>query len=223
MFWFQNIPYPCKFIDIRATIAKSLILLGPSLWNLAIQKNLHISLFKTIWILSPMTKNDILWTKFKNSFSGQSAKVEIFRNHQKNQQIFIVRLTKSLVCAVIAHRWYEFTLSARALSCSQFCQFQLIFNTYSKNTIIFHQIDFVANFPLYILIDGSSQTFLVISQFFMFFAEMLHISAERHLSKISFSYFYSPWHPQTFGTIKKIGVSPSFTLAVKSTVNFSQS
>ena len=74
------------------------------------------------------------------------------------------------------------------------------------------------NFYSHILIDGSSQTFLVISQFFMFFAEMLHISAERHLSKISFSYFYSPWHPQTFGMIKKIGVSPSFTLAVKSTV-----
>ena len=41
---------------------------------------------------------------------GQVAKVDIFRNHQKNQQIFIVRLTESLVCAVIAHRWYEFTL-----------------------------------------------------------------------------------------------------------------
>ena len=39
MFWFQNMPYPCKSINIRATIAKSLILLGPSLWNLALQKN----------------------------------------------------------------------------------------------------------------------------------------------------------------------------------------
>ena len=147
MFWFQNIPYPCKSIDIRATIAKSLILLGPSLWNLALQKNLHTSLFKTKWILFPWSKNDILWSKFKNSRSGTLAKFDIFKNRQKNPKIFIVRLTKSLVCAVIAHRWYEFTLSARALSCSQFGQFQLISNAYSKNTIIFHQIDFVANFP----------------------------------------------------------------------------
>ena len=30
-----------------------------------------------------------------------------------------------------------------------------------------------------------------------------HISAQRHLSKISFSYFYSPWPPLTLETIKK--------------------
>ena len=66
----------------------------------------------------------------------------------------------------------------------------LNFRSYSaliqKNTIIFHQIDFVANFPLHILIKGSSQTFLVTSQFFKFFAEIPHIEAERHLSKNSF-------------------------------------
>ena len=42
--------------------------------------------------------------KFQKFIRGQVAKVDIFRNHQKNQQIFIVRLTESLVCAVIAHR-----------------------------------------------------------------------------------------------------------------------
>ena len=60
------------------------------------------------------------------------------------------------------------------------------------NTIIFYQINFVANFCLYIMIEGSSQQLLVISQFSQFFDVMAHISAERHLSKISFSYFYTP-------------------------------
>ena len=72
------------------------------------------------------------------------------------------------------------------LSLVNFSSYSMCFWTNLKNSIIFHQIDFVANFPLYILIEGWSQTFLVISQFFQFFAEMPHISAERHLSKISF-------------------------------------
>ena len=97
---------------------------------------------------------------------------------------------------------------------------QCVLWTCFLNTIIFYQINFVANFCLYIMIEGSSQQLLVISQFSQFFDVMAHISAERHLSKISFSYFYFPWHPQTFGMIKKIGVSPSFTLAVKSTVKW---
>ena len=58
-------------------------------------------------------------------------------------------------------------------------------------TIIFQQIDFVANFLSYTLIEGSSQQLLVISQFSQFFDVTAHISAERRLSKISFSYFYS--------------------------------
>ena len=56
----------------------------------------------------------ILLTSFNNSFSCSSAKVDIFRNHQKNQQIL-----ESLVCAAKAHRWYKFILSPNALSCSQ--------------------------------------------------------------------------------------------------------
>ena len=69
---------------------------------------------------------------------------------------------------------------------------QCVFWTNLTNTIIFYQIDFVANFPLYILIEGSSKQLLVISQFLKFFAEMPHISAERHLSKILFDYFLLP-------------------------------
>ena len=95
---------------------------------------------------------------------------------------------------------------------------QLLFNVFLKNFIIFHQIDFIANFPIYILIEGSSQTLLVISQFFQFFAEMLHISAERHLSKILFSYFFTPWPPLTFNSLIIFLVSPSLTSPEKSTV-----
>ena len=108
----------------------------------------------------------------------------------ENHKIFNVILTETLVCWVI-RSWviqvYIIHKSSQLLSVwSISAHIQYIFNAYSKNTIIFHQIDFVANFPLYILIEGSSQTFLVISQFFKFFAEMPHISAERHLSKKKF-------------------------------------
>ena len=89
----------------------------------------------------------------------------------------------------------------------------------AKNTIIIRQIDFVTNFCLHILIEGSSQTFLVSSQFFQFFAEMPYISAVRHLSKIWSSYFYTTWPPLTLETIKFFRLKRSFTSAVRSTVN----
>ena len=86
------------------------------------------------------------------------------------------------------------------------------------NTIIFYQINFVANFSLYIMIEGSILQLLVISQFSQFFDVMAHISAERHLSKISFSYFYTPWPPLTFEAIIFFWLKPTSTLAEKSTV-----
>ena len=192
------------------------------LWNLAIHQILYTYKVKLNWILFPASKNIVLSKKSEFWRRSKSAKLGLFTNQPILPQIFCVTSTESLVCWVIMS-WviqvYNIQKSSQLLSIwSISAHIQCVFWTNLINTIIFYQIDFVANFPLYILIDGSSQTFLVISQFFMFFAEMLHISAERHLSKISFSYFYSPWHPQTFGTIKKIGVSPSFTLAVKSTV-----
>ena len=95
---------------------------------------------------------------------------------------------------------------------------QCVLWTYFLNTIIFYQINFVANFYLYIMIEGSSQQLLVISQFSQFFDVMAHISAERHLSKILFSYFYTPWPPLTFKAIIIFLVSPSLTSSEKSTV-----
>ena len=95
---------------------------------------------------------------------------------------------------------------------------QCVLWTCFLNTIIFYQINFVANFYLYIMIEGSSQQLLVISQFSQFFDVMAHISAERHLSKISFSYFYTPWPPLTFQAIIYFLLSPSLTSPEKSTV-----
>ena len=86
------------------------------------------------------------------------------------------------------------------------------------NAIIFNQINFVANFSSYIMIVGSSQQLLVISQFSQFFDAMAHISAERHLSKISFSYFYTPWPPLSFEAIIFFSLSPSLTSAGSSSV-----
>ena len=94
------------------------------------------------------------------------------------------------------------------------CIFQICF----LNTIIFYQINFVANFSLYIMIEGSISQLLVISQFSQFFDVMAHISAERHLSKISFSYSYTPWPPLSFEAIIFFSLSPSLTSAGSSTV-----
>ena len=52
---------------------------------------------------------------------------------------------------------------------------------------------------------------MVISQFSQFFVITAHISAERHLSKISYENFYSPWPPLTFKTIIIFHVKPFFT------------
>ncbi len=169
-----------------------------------------------------MTKNDILSTKSQFWRRGTSAKLRLFTNQNILPKNFNVALTESLVCWVIMSWVIQVDtihtssqlLSVWSISAHIQCGFWSCF----INTIIFHQNDFVPNFPLYILIEGSSQTLLVISQFFQFFAEMPHISAERHLSKISFSYFYSPWPPLTLETIKKNHVISSFTFCLRSTV-----
>ena len=115
-------------------MAKSLILLVQLLWNLAVHQNKAKPMFKTKWILFPMTKNDILWTKFKNWRNGRSAKFDFFRNHSKNQKIFIVTLTKTFVCWVIMS-WviqvYTIHKSSQLLSvCSISAHIQLIFKKY---------------------------------------------------------------------------------------------
>ena len=133
---------------------------------------------------------------------GQVVKVEKTTKHVENHKIFIVTLTETLVCWVI-RSWviqvYTIHKSSQLLSVwSISARNQCVSWTCFFNTIIFYQINFVANFCLYIMIEGSSQQLLVISQFSQFFDVMAHISAERHLSKISFSYFYTPWPPLTF-------------------------
>ena len=115
-------------------MAKTLTLLGPLLWNLAKQQNKAKSMFKTKWILFPMTNNDILWIKFKNWCSGTSAKFDFFRNHAKNQKIFIVTLTKTFVCWMIMS-WviqvYTIHKSSQLLSvCSISGHIQLLFKKY---------------------------------------------------------------------------------------------
>ena len=105
-------------------------------------------------------------------------------------------------------------LSVRSIS----AHIQYIFWTCFFNSIIFYQINFVANFSSYIMIEGSIPQLLAISQFSQFFDVMAHISAVKHLSKISFSYFYTPWPPLTFKAIIFFSVSPSFTSSEKSTV-----
>ena len=134
MFWFLNIPYTCTSIYIRDTMAKSLILLGPLLWNQALHQNKAKAMFKTKWMLFPMNKNDILWFKFKNWRSGTSAKFDFFTNHQNNQKIFIVTLTKTFVCWVIMS-WviqvYTIHKSSQLLSvCSISGHIQLLFKKY---------------------------------------------------------------------------------------------
>ena len=122
----------------------------------------------------------------------------MFTNQPINKKKFSVTLTETLGCWEIGLRWYEFSLYTRALSCSQLGLFQLIFNVFYGpvfKILIFYQINFAPNFSLYIMIEGSSQQLLVISQFSQFFDVMAHISAERHLSKISFSYIFL--HPMT--------------------------
>ena len=121
---------------------------------------------------------------------GHIGKLGLFTNQNILPKFFSVTLTESLVSWVIMS-WViqvdTIHTSSQLLSVwSISAHIQSVFGTNLINTIIFYQIDFVANFPLYILIEGSSQQLLVISQFFQFFAEMPHISAERHLSKISY-------------------------------------
>ena len=60
-----------------------------------------------------------------------------------------------------------------------------------------------------------------ISVFSVFCWDASYLSWEASQQNFVFI-FLLPLTPQTFGTIKKLGVSPSFTLAVKSTVNSGQ-
>ena len=59
---------------------------------------------------------------------------------------------------------------------------------------------------------------MVISQFSQFCVITAHISAERHLSKISYENFYSPWPPLSFKTIIIFHAKPFFTSAQGPTV-----
>ena len=70
------------------------------------------------------------------------------------------------------------------------------------------------------MIERVKQQLLVISQFSQFFVIMAqaHISAERHLSKISYEIFYSPRPPLTFKTKTFFHVKPFFTSALGPTV-----
>ena len=68
------------------------------------------------------------------------------------------------------------------------------------------------------MIEGSIPQLLVISQFSQFFDVMAHISADRHLSKISCSYFYTPWPPLTFEAIIFFWLKQTLTSAETSTV-----
>ena len=190
MHLYSNIPSSSKSIHTTDKMAKSLILPGCLLWNLAIHQILYTSEVKVNWILFPASKNNVLSKKFEFWRRGSSAKLGLFINQPILPQFFCITSTESLECWVIMS-WviqvYNIQKSSQLLSVwSISANIQCVFWTNLTNTIIFYQIDFVANFPLYILIEGSSKQLLVISQFFKFFAEMPHISAERHLSKISF-------------------------------------
>ena len=104
---------------------------------------------------------------------------------------------------------------------SYYSSFPMWFWIFFDKKAYFLQIDFIS----YIYWQrGSSQPFLVISQFSQFCAITAHISAERHLSKISYEKFYLPWPPLTFETIIFFHVKPYFISAQKPTVKsfFSQ-
>ena len=154
-------------------MAKSLILPGRLLWNLAIHQILYTCKVKLNWILFPASKNNVLSKKFEFWRRGSSAKLGLFINQPILPQFFCVTSTESLVCWVIMSWVIQVDtihtssqlLSVWSISAHIQCGFWSCF----INTIIFHQNDFVPNFPLYILIEGSSQTLLVISQFFSFF------------------------------------------------------
>ena len=172
------------------TMAKSLILSVPTdllfgatskLTYGSVQDQMHIVSYDQKWY--PINHGWI----FAQEVSG---KIGNIYKSTENQQNFSVTLTETLVCWVI-RSWviqvYPIHKSSQLLSVwSISAHIQCVFWSNLINTIIFHQIDFVAIFSLYILIERSSQPLLVISQFFKFFAEMPHISAERHLSKILF-------------------------------------
>ena len=96
-----NIPYICRSINIRETMAKVPCCPSPLTCYLALHQNLQTNKFKTYWILFPMTKNDILSTKSQFWRRGTSAKLGLFTNQNILPKIFSVTLTESLVCWVI--------------------------------------------------------------------------------------------------------------------------
>ena len=59
-------------------------------------------------------------------------KLDISTKPVENLKIFLVTLTKTLVCWMIVYRWYEFTLLTRALSYSQYWPIKLICNLLLK-------------------------------------------------------------------------------------------
>ena len=140
----------------------------------------------------------------------QSSKIHAAENQQNLTFYKSPKKSKNLYCktdqkfSVLGDRYkviqvYTIHKSSQFLSVwSISAHIQYVYWPCFLNTIIFNQINFVANFSSYIMIEGSSQQFLVVSQFSQFFDIMAHVSAERHLSKISFSHFYTPWPPLSF-------------------------
>ena len=116
------------------------------------------------------------------------------------------------ICCTSLHNTHELSVH---LCFVVFSSFPMAFWTFLIKRLIFWQIDFISYINWY---RGWNQPLLVISQFSQFCVITAHISAERHLSKISYENFYSPWPPLTFRTIIIFHVKPFFTSAPRPTV-----
>ena len=169
------------------------------------------------YILFATTHFWILWKKIQNKLSGQLAKVEKTTKQVENQQIFIVTLTKKFSMPDYWYNLYKFTQYTWALNSSLFWRIQLISNVFLG--IFDKKCLFPSKLTSYQWYKGASQQLWVISQFSQFCVITAHISAERHLSKISYENFNSPLPPLTFKTIIIFHVKPFFTSSQRPTVN----
>ena len=129
----------------------------------------------------------MFYQKNLNLDVGANRQTWLVYKSTENHKIFIVTLTETLVCWVI-RSWviqvYTIHKSSQLLSVWSISAYiQYIFKKYNYFSSNWLRSKFS---HIYMLIEGSSQTFLVTSQFFRFFAEMADISAERHLSKNNF-------------------------------------
>ena len=116
------------------------------------------------------------------------------------------------ICCTSFHKTHELSVHLRF---DVFSSFPMGLWTFLIKRLIFWQIDFISYINWY---RGWNQPLLVISQFSQFCVITAHISAERHLSKISYEKFYSPWPPLTFRTMIIFHVKPFFTSAQGPTV-----